>query len=71
MNPWYESMGSEYKGYGLPGYERDGGQGDRGGVGTPAGLNTNVSLIHFEIKSSIKSTSYLLDETGVTILPEY
>ena len=44
-------MGSEYKGYGggMPGgYESDAGGGGGGGqeedgVGTPAGLNTNVS----------------------------
>ena len=42
-------MGNEYKGYGggMPGggYESDGGGGgqDEDGVGTPAGLNTNVS----------------------------
>ena len=45
VNPWYEYMGSEYKGYG---YERDNGGGSGGGgsreedVGTPAGLNTNL-----------------------------
>ena len=37
-------MGNEYKGYGLPGYERDNGGGGReeDGAGTPAGLNTNL-----------------------------
>ena len=48
-------MGSEYKGYGMPGYERDGGSSNGGGleedgVGTPAGLNTNVSRTNHELK---------------------
>ena len=53
VSPWYEYMGSEYKGYGgggsVTGYERDNGVSDRGseveGFGTPAGLNTNVSSV--------------------------
>ena len=57
VNPWYEYMGNEYKGYGngMPGYEREGGSSSGGGleengIGTPAGLNTNVSETNLKLK---------------------